>query len=78
MKIKIMTYQSLETLKRNLSSDIEKYGEDSPEELLSGLGKYPLVDTGINCSPLRLKASTDEKDDFENVNLNWAGKIRSR
>ena len=67
MKIKIMTYQSLETLKRNLSSDIEKYGEDSPEELLSGLGKYPLVDTGINCSPLRLKASTDEKDDFENV-----------
>lgn len=67
MKIKIMTYQAVETLKKNLSTDLALYSADTSESLLQTLDFDAFVDTGINCSKFTLKVSDSQADDYENV-----------
>ncbi len=67
MKIKILTYQALETLKKNISEDSQLYTEDTAESLMNSLDTDPFVDTGITCSKLTLKVSPNQEDDLENV-----------
>lgn len=67
MKIKIMTYQALETLKNNVKSEVSLYTDGNSDRLLKTLDEKPLVDTGISCAKLTLKVSSAQTDDFENV-----------
>lgn len=67
MKLKIMTYETLEAIKNNLEDLVPLYEQDSPQGILETFSTNSLVDIGINCSNFTLKISSDQQDDFENV-----------